>query len=406
MLDRLRPLAHLLLLSLTAVPAWGMTQETGGEVTAQDETPVLRYVRVRDGGATARNIYDVQGVPLMELETSQLLAVYAERGGWLSVEAPGGFPVWVFGRFLKPTDRPAVFEVTTNNVYLRPNPDSSAASFPLDRRLQAGDLVTACAVPADPTALGSTWVQIWTPPGVGAWVQAARTQSLASGEDGAELWRQAEAALVELVANVEARATEAAAGTDATTRQATVRDAASPEVGRASEALAGARALLDLERDRPLPDFAAVEQALRGVLELSPDAVTRAATLDELEKLELLKDKRRLEAELARERDRERSELLEQQQERWDEQAEADARFEGRGVVELYRAASGRTALRLNRGGNVVAELACAEGRYELGLFEGAEVQLVGQVDGTATLHTGVPRVDVAALQVLALRRR
>ncbi|MHC4261228.1 MAG: SH3 domain-containing protein [Planctomycetota bacterium] len=420
-----RPIRTLTLLTLTLSSTLPVANAASGGPavglpTAQDEAevenpgrPVLRHVRAREGGLTARNIYDVQAVPLMDVASGGLLAVYGERSGWLEVEAPGGFPVWVYGRFLRPTDQAAVYEVTRNDVYLRPNPDTSQASFPLNRRLQAGDLVTAVELPPVDAPLSDTWVRIWTPPGVGAWVQAARTEPLGQDEDGAALWASAEAALFELAAAEDAplpvAATPAVAITEATPApRTTVRNASTATVGRAAEALASARALLETERERPLPDFGAVEAALQGVLELTPDATTRGATLNELEKLELLKDKVRLEAQLADQQQRELEALTREQEQIWNAGGERilQGPFAERGVVELYRPASGRTALRLSRGGQVIAELVCTSGRYDLEVFLGAEVRLGGLASGAAMLHPGVAQVEVESIEVLAVRRR
>jgi SH3-like domain-containing protein len=411
-----RSLIALLALSFLPIPtAVAAPQEA--EVRADDlhaGRTALHYVRVREGGVTVRNIWDVQGVPLLDLPAGTLLAVYGERSGWLEVEAPGGFPVWVFGRLLTQTDREAVFEVTHNNVNLRPKPDPGPASFPLDRQLQAGDLVTAIELPADVAALDDTWVRIWTPPGVGAWVQASRTEAVGDGEDGALAWRQAEAALFELASNNESQIATAAPPTAASadrtgTDRITVREASGRVDGRALEALAGARELLEEQRRSVVPDYGAVEEALRGVLALGPGPSTRQAVSQELDKLALLRSLAQVEARLAERERREREALLDLQAEQWGttEAAFVPGRaFAERGVVEGFRTASGAEALRLSRGGRVVAELDCAAGRYELSLFVGAEVSLTGSVAGRAALHDGVPSVEVGRLEVLAAPRR
>ncbi|MEO0649243.1 MAG: SH3 domain-containing protein, partial [Planctomycetota bacterium] len=391
---------------------------------------------------TVRNIYDVQGLPLMDVASGGLLAVYQERPGWLEVEAPGGFPVWVYGRFLQPTDRAAVYEVTTNGVNMRPNPDTSAATFPLAVRLQAGDQVTAVELPDPSQPLADTWVQVWTPPGAGAWVQASRVEELGANEDGALLWSQAEAALFAVAvsdedfartlgtasgssdargeeldpsatgtvagagAPAEATAPLASnAGAEAAPRR-TVRDASSSAVGRAADALTSARRMLADEQTKPVPDFGAVDAALRGVLELAPDPLTRAQTVHELEKVKWLAERERLRVTAER-AERERLDALADEQSAvWAERPSSGAVWNEQGTLEEYVPASGRTALRLTRGGEVAAELVCSSGRYDLEIFVGARIEVRGLTSGAADLHPGALKVDVSAIEILSVPRR
>jgi hypothetical protein len=378
---------------------------------------VLRYVRLRSGGVTARNIYDVQGLPLLELEGGALAAVYSERSGWLEVEVPGGFPVWVFGRFLRATERTGVFEVTNNDVYMRPTPDTGAASYPVGRKLQAGDRLTAIAF-ADPEApLADTWVRVWSPPGVGAWIQDARTEPLAPGEDGDAAWNAAEAALAATVpAGGGAALGGGASGlADAGLTEGSMpavrisaREAALDAASRAREALQAARQLLEIERAKPVADFEAVREALRGVLQMSGEAALATAVAQELEKVDLLQELARTNA-LLQERERQRQEAVVGQGDQLFGRSEvaptAAGQLRQRGIVETYRAASGASAHRLMRGGEVAAELACDSGRYDLALFLGAEVEYLGTPSGAALMHPGVPRVEVERIYVFAAQR-
>ena len=72
-----------------------------------------------------------------------LVAIYEEHAaGWVAVEVPGGFSVWVFGKYLKPTsDGGDIYEVTRNAVNIRPRPASDVTNFPMPQRLHAGDRV-------------------------------------------------------------------------------------------------------------------------------------------------------------------------------------------------------------------------------------------------------------------------
>ncbi|WP_145064860.1 hypothetical protein [Engelhardtia mirabilis] len=405
----------------------------GGSSTtegAESETvrPILRYVRAREGGATARNIYDVKGVPVMEVSGGGLLSVYDERGGWLKVDIPGGFPAWVFGRYLRATSTPDVFEVTENQILMRPTPGTGG--YPLSERLQAGDRVTGIETESGASLngidLSRTWVKIWSPPGACVWVQESRTESLGADEDGAAMWRAAEAALLEAAiargdtsAPVGAPASTAASGADprATVAEGaapveprpSVRDASLADPDRAREALAGARRLLSTEREKPVPDWGAVRQALEGVLALGPDPVTETATRNELEKVDLLAEVARLDGQLAMRDQQQREALLRRQEDVWS-QIEANhpfyGRFEQRGVLERFRAASGDVSYRVVRAGQIQAELVSRAGRYDLDLFVGAEVGVRGEGLGNARHAPGVAQVDATRIEVLAAPRR
>ena len=104
---------------------------------------------------------------------------------------PGGFPVWVFGRYLKPLDEPGIYEVTGNAVNLRPDPSSDVTNFPLPERLQAGDRVRGIELLDPGKPVNETWVRIWTPPGVHGLLRASSVEALPAGQDGAALWSTA-----------------------------------------------------------------------------------------------------------------------------------------------------------------------------------------------------------------------
>lgn len=410
----------------------GSAQESDSAAAAAAR-PVLRYVRVREGGVTARNLYDVKGVPVLEVSGGSLLAVYDERAGWLEVEVPGGFPVWVFGRFLRATGTPNVYEVTENTVLLRPNPGGAERpGFPLRQRLQAGDRVTVIGLEGGGAVdasidLSKAWVNIWSPPGAGAWVQEARTEALGPDEDGAAQWRAAEVALLEAaLARADGRGTvEAAApvatgstsgagstgdtgSTSATGRPAPVREPVA-DVARAREALVAARAKLAEERARPMPDWEAVRLAFEGVLALGPDPTTEVWARNELEKIELLAELAAVSTELRQRDQQQREALLQRQEDVWS-QIEAShpfyGRFEQRGVLERFRAASGDVSYRIVRVGEVQAELVSRSGRYDLELFVGAEIGVRGEGLGNARFAPGIPQVDASRVEVLSAPRR
>ena len=74
-----------------------------------------RYVYARPG-ATLRNLNDADGRVLMRVDERTMAAVFRERAGWYNVEIPGGFPVWVFGRFLRETEEKGVLELSLIHI--------------------------------------------------------------------------------------------------------------------------------------------------------------------------------------------------------------------------------------------------------------------------------------------------
>jgi hypothetical protein len=99
--------------------------------------------------------------------------------------------VWVFGRYLKATGEEGLYEVTGNAVNLRPAPSSDVTNFPLPQRLQAGDKVRGIELAEQGKPLEETWVRVWSPPGVRAYVKSASVEPLPANEDGKSAWTAA-----------------------------------------------------------------------------------------------------------------------------------------------------------------------------------------------------------------------
>ncbi len=352
----------------------------------------LRYARARDGGASVRNVADAQGLSIGEVQTGVLLAVYSERAGWVEVDAPGGFAVWVFGRFLERTSDEGVLAVTQNNVNMRPSPSTEVSYFPLAQQLQAGDRLTLIELKDPNEDLAKTWVRVWTPPGATGWVQAARTEPLPSGTDGAALWSQAEEVLLEKSRAGGARAIEATA----------------PRPGAAKSALDLAQSLLATERKKPTPDFDAVRAAFRSVLELEPAETLRSQAEQALDLVATLESDAASRANLVQEQQRRQQELAKRQEETWKEQAARDpfdSRFAVRGVLERSAAADGSPLFRVLRGDATVARVTVNSGRYDLNLFAGYEIGLEGMTGFAVDAGAQVLTIDASRLVILGRPR-
>src|SRR5688572_24781713 len=161
----LRLVLHLLVLSS------GLVAAVRGPIQGTGKDQPLRYARVAVEGAAIRNLPDVKAKTIAQPAKGDLVAVYKEvSSGWLEVEVPGGFAVWVFGKYLEPTAEEGVYEVNGNAVNLRPGPSSDLSTdvtnFPLPQRLQAGDKLRLIALQDPAKPLAETWAQVWSPPGV------------------------------------------------------------------------------------------------------------------------------------------------------------------------------------------------------------------------------------------------
>lgn len=376
-----------------AAPTWAPVINQG-ERTGTARKP-MRYVKVREGGASVRNVADVQGLSIGEIAGGGLLAVYGERAGWVEVDAPGGFAVWVYGRFLRPTAVEGVLEVTQNNVNMRPSPSTDVNYFPLAQQLQAGDKVTRIDVQDPAAELAKTWVRVWSPAGSTGWVQAARTDLLPEGVDGAALWSQAELAI----------AKKAAEGGPAAGR---VSEATAPRPGAAASALDLAQALLVAERERALPDFEGVRGAFLRVLALEPDAAVRSQAETALELVRVLESEAAGKAQLAAETLRRQQELVQRQAESWQEQAAKDpldGRFAARGFLERVEGPDGAIEYRVLRGDTTVARITCPSGRYDLALFVGYEVGVEGAARFPGSAVGGPLAIETTRLEIVGRPR-
>jgi hypothetical protein len=383
---------HRFVLHLAAVLA------AASVALAQDAPQGLRYLQVGDGGAQARNLYDKSGLVVGELAKGTILAVHAERNDWLQVEVPGGFAVWVFGQYLKPTSQPDVLEVTGNEVRQRPLPSSGDNAYPLAPNLPRGERVTLVRRNDASLPLERDWVQIHSPPGVRAWVPKADTQPLAAGSDGAALW--AEAAMEKKKERAAAKAPAAVPAS------APAQDAAGAggQEGQAGALLREADLLLARERELESPDFAAVRAAYGRALAADSTGPTAEIARSRLKEVDAYAEAFAIRSELEAERARRQGESERRQQALENAAANTDpfaGRYDARGWLE--RRKSGKTErFVLVWSGKEVAELVCTSKRYELGLFENYQIGVNG-FGSNAGVSGGGP-VDVARIEVLAGR--
>jgi hypothetical protein len=382
----LRTVLHLLVLST------GILAAVRGPVQATEKERPLRYARVAADGAWISNLPDDKGREIARPKRGELVAVFKDGAtGWLEVEVPGGFAVWVFGRYLEPTDEAGLYRVTGNAVNLRPAPTSDVTSFPLPQRLQTDDKVRVIEVLEPEKPLAETWVRLWSPPGVRGYLKSAAVEGLTPAEDGPALWAQAVAARP---STPPIRATQPELKTPS---EAELRET------EARTALDEAKAALERERQRETPDYDGVQAALDAVVARGGAAAIEARA--ELRTLAMLREAATFKAELERERQRHAAEALAEQKRVWERSQEKDplgGAFATRGVVERRTGADGIPRFFLSFGSGPVCELTCPSGRYDLSTYNGVEVGVHGSA---VTSRTGeLPTYEVARLEVLAVR--
>lgn len=371
---------------------------------AVDASKFLRYVRTAKDGAKIRNIYDAQGLVVLEARPGEVLAVYSERGEWLEVEAPSGFSVWVFGEYLAPAAEAGVLQVTGEGVLMRPSPSSATESLPLRQRLGRGEKLRLIGRRDLSKPMAEDWVNVWSPPRARAWVSSSQTEALAAGADGAKMWAEAVASArpAPTAPIVDASAKTTSVGGDQKTAAAAIEDG--------ERLLAAARAA---EQSGAAPDYVAAKVAFQRAVdlagggpsaELAQQRVKLCATYDEAWRLtQELKQHEATQADALRRRE----EALRNAENR----NVFDGRFDARGWVERVAVRGEQQPIYLLRfGGGTSAELVCTSGRLRFEDFLDVEVgvsgrELRGAIVGPTAALSRPREIDVTRLEVLSARR-
>jgi hypothetical protein len=429
-----RTLALFLSLALGSPAARAQVGAQSDQAPAAQAPAPQRFGRIASDAAVVRNIYDKAGNEIARPKKGTLVAVWSEQpAGWLEVEVPGGFAVWVHGRMLAPTAEASVYEVTKNAVNMRPAPRSDETSFPLPRRLMAGDRVRVLEW-QDPAADPSTtWARILSPAGVGAWLESSAVVPLQAGEDGAASWKAAHAALRPQPAPA-APPAAAGAGSGAPAGGASetagpgapsagpadgrplARPSAADEAQRtlaeretrARAALEEARDLYAREATRSEPDYEVVRAAYARAIGESKGGEVALLAQGELDRLAVLERASALKAELRQEKDRRTREFLERQRALLEAARIRDplsAAFLSYGVLERRVGVDGTPRFCLKLGGEAQSEVVCASGRYDLDAFAGYQIGVTG--DLLQTYSRGAdehPIIEVERIEVLASR--
>ena len=409
-LTRLRRHAAALVCILTCAAFAQGAPVQGGD--AQGDK--VRYVRTGPQGAKARNLYDKSGLVVLDVQPGTLMAVHSERGDWLSVEVPGGFKVWVFGQYVKAATQAGMLEITASEVRQRPIPSSGDQAFPIAPNLTRGERVYLIGRADKSLPLDQDWVQVWSPPGVRAWVARSETEALPAEVDGAAAWANAIVAIgsarTKTVPTPDPAARPPEGGAvPAAAPGGKAEDAAGGEIPRekrlqALDLLREADDMLARARSMDVPNYDAVRAAYTRALEVSGNGPTSEILRSRLKEVDAYAEAATIKAELERARaEREESQLERRQAiERAGKETDLYAgRFDARGWLERRDRPGQPGRFVLVWSGDEVAEVVCNTGRYDLPMFEDYELGITG-------FQTGARQktIDVSRLEVLSGRYR
>lgn len=385
--------------------------------------------------AVLRNFQDENGAQLATLEAGTLVRAFRESSGrtvFKEVEVAGGFPVWVYGEFLQPTDTEGVLLVTGNRVNMRPFPETSPASMALRSKLNAGERVRMIERAGKAAAFREDWIRVEAPTSTKAWMVASALTP-ADAEKAAPEWKSLDAPLPEARPRPATRSTRPSGSAS--------RDAAEPENARASRGGANdrghvtpvtpvSREVLDklAEADAAFvaaeksgtpksSTWADVAAAYREVVAGAPESsMTYERAAQRLQEVEVRQGitelRENLEAAQIRDDEKKRriDEFLEARRR---SKTALWGRFEERGWLEA-RKVGGERRWYLTFGGETVAEVRCLNERYDLDIFQGFEIGVLGReiapvVRATATSLAEARVVDAQRIEVIsgsANRRR
>lgn len=370
------------------------------------------YLRTK-GEAVARNFPDQNGSALATIAPGTIVRAYRSSSGtpvFREVEVGGGFPVWVYGAYLQQTDAENVLLVTGSRVNMRPLPELSASAMALRSKLNSGDRVRMLARANKAAQFHEDWIRVEAPPSAKAWItdNALEPVDVARGK---ELWAAANIPLPATSAVRNASSIKNASSTRAASASTTqVRGEVILELAEADKAFQAA----DAEKGTPSETWQEVVDSYAAVMTRAPKSsitfANAAARMNDAQmKLEVavLRDELVAKRERRDEEVRQIDEFLDHQKRRrsarWD-------RYEERGWLES-RNVGGQKRWYLVFAGSTVAEVRCLSERYQLDVFDGFEIGVIGHevvpvVQATQTSLAEARVVDIQRIEVISAKGR
>ena len=368
-----------LVATLAATPAAAQNEQT-------------EYVVADTAGVTIRNIYDKAGIPVGKFGPGTVLAARETMGKWTQVEPASGLTCWVLGAYLNETETSGQYKVNGNGINMRPLPSTGNDSFPLMQHLYAGDMVRMVGR-MDPSApFKEDWVQIRTPKGVYGWALTSTLKPAPDPAQAATTWEAEWSAIMDAMGGSDETSTDET-GTDETTT--------TPKLGTEDE-LVRARRMMN---ESP-PKYDEAKKLFAAVLAKTPSSspIARAAQngmiqADAYMSIEALQ--RQLEAERV-ERERKETERQAELDRRLSKDTTLKGRYDARGWLEIREMRNGETAWYLRFAGQDTCTVQCTSGRYDLGMFAGYEVGVIGLMTNEAGWAQS--NCDMRSIEVLSGR--
>jgi len=376
----------------TALASLLMVFAASSAIAQEDE---VGYAIVSSEGVTVRNVRDADGIPIGKFGPGTVLALHKTMGQWSQVEPAGGLTCWVLGEFLNKTGVSGRYEVNANGVNMRPLASSEKESFPLMDRLFVGDTVRMVSRKDPSVDFSADWIQIRTPQGVRGWALTSAIELAPVPELAAAIW---EADWKEVM--------DAMGGSTTTPEPV---DAATPTTGAEGAAAGGEDDLVRARRmmNSSPPQYdeakALYAEVLARVDPSSPlgEAAKRGMMeADAYESIEALQ--RKLEMERSN-RERENAERAIELELRRAGKTPLMGKYDARGWLEP-RNVGGETVWCLRFSGKDSCYVQCTSGRYDLGMFEGYEIGVVGSVVNEPGAAQAT--CDMRSIEVIAGRSR
>ncbi len=397
------------------------TLAIGSAITlrAQDaaRTPE-RYVMTGSTGAVLLNLPDDKGRRVLNVTGGTPLAVYPSRPGtpYLRVAAPGGVQVWVFGKYLKETNRGGWLEVTGSYVNMRPLPRSQD-SYPLGQ-LDRGERLRFIERQNPSLPMADDWVKVWSPVDTLAYVLAAETTQVPANTNGKALWETATATAVAtrpgaaVPANPAPASAQPGAGTTATPPAGGTQAAGASgpaiyaKLNAANQAMD--TALAASASGGATPNYTALLASYTAILAMKPDAPTRSLVAQRIDKLDAHRELDEIRTEIERAssaRQEQLEELRDAAERNLNERDPLWGRFQSRGFLER-QSRDGQSVFLVRWGSDFLAQVQCSSGRYDLALYEGFEIGIKGVSVRSAQGAAGAyPLIDVDRIEVISARR-
>lgn len=377
------------------------------------------YMRTK-GSAVVRNFPDQNGSALATIAPGTVVRAYRSSSGkpvFREVEVGGGFPVWVYGAYLQQTDVEDVLLVTGSRVNMRPLPELSASAMALRSKLESGDRVLMLARANKSALFSEDWIRVQAPVNSKAWIMDDALEVIDRAV-GKREWASANRPMPTAPRVAPTRGVaNASSGRGGAPTQA-ARPAAPAQVGTAviqalSEADKAFQAA-DALKTTTAAAWRDVVDAYAEVIDEAPaSSITHANASSRMRDARMKLEVAELREELIAKRERRDEEVrqldayLDSQKRRrtarWD-------RYEERGWLES-RNVGGQKRWYLVFAGNTVAEVRCMSERYELGVFDGFEIGVIGHevvpvVQATQTSLAEARVVDIQRIEVISAKGR